>query len=230
MISAAFILGLLGSWHCVAMCGPIALIIPTAHGKNRIYSILLYHSGKIFAYMVIGSLVGMFAIFLESLKIQAIITIAIGIFIAILALVPFILKKVEQKGYVLFSSYFKLKAKIASSLKKDRLDYSFYIGFMNGFIPCGLVYVAALGALAQSNHLEAITFMLFFGLGTAPFMSLLIFFSDHLKKRFQKHGGLLRTMAIALVGVFMIWKGISNYNTQFEEEKVGDHFQICNTY
>jgi len=167
--------------------------------------------------MIIGLLAGSVAIFIESFKVQAIITIAVGGFIAIIALIPAILNRLEKKGYKLFNGYFQFKNRIAKYLKKDRLDYSFYIGILNGFIPCGLVYVAALGALAQSNHLEGMTFMLFFGLGTAPLMSVLLYFSDALKRRFQKYSTPLRVVAMSAVGVFMLWQGISKYSTVIEQ-------------
>lgn len=217
MIWAAFILGLLGSWHCLAMCGPIALIVPMAQGKNKVYSILLYHTGKIITYMLIGLLVGSLAIFIESFKVQAIITIAVGGFIALIALVPAILNRMEKKGYKLFNGYFQFKNRIAKYLKKDRLDYSFYIGVLNGFIPCGLVYVAALGALAQTSYLEGMVFMLFFGLGTAPLMSVLLYFSDALKQRFKKYSTSLRVVAMSSVGVFMLWQGVSQYSKVIQE-------------
>lgn len=227
MIGAAFILGLLGSWHCVGMCGPIAMIVPGAQGKNRIYSILLYHSGKTLSYVLIGSLFGLFGVFLSSLKVQSVTTIIVGIIMILLAFLPVILSRLEKGGFKLFSSYFQLKSKLTKMLEKDKLEFSFYIGILNGFIPCGLVYTAAIAALAQSSAAEGALFMLAFGLGTAPFLSLIIFASDFIKNKMRSRASIYRTLAFCLVGGFMLWKGLNAYQIEIDSAKQGDHFQIC---
>ena len=227
MLWAAFTLGLAGSWHCVGMCGPIAMVVPGAKGKNRIYAILLYHSGKILSYALIGSLFGLFGLFLGSLKIQSVVTISVGILMVLIAFLPVILNRLEQKGFVLFSSYFRFKQKLSRLLDKDKVEFAFYIGLLNGFIPCGMVYMAALAALTQASVTDSILFMVLFGLGTAPFISLLIFFANYLRSKIQKRAVMLRTAVLFLVGLFMVWKGFNSYSLDLQSAKAGDHFQIC---
>lgn len=227
MIWSAFIIGLLGSWHCIGMCGPIALMIPGSKGKNRIFTILLYHGGKILTYVIIGTLIGIFSAFVTSFKIQAMITISVGILIAVLAFAPAILNHVERKGYQLFSPLIRIKNQLAKALNKQKLEYSFYIGFLNGFIPCGMVYVAALGSLAQPTVGEGMLFMAFFGLGTMPFMSLLIYASSLFQNRFRKIALPLRTVAFITVGCFMIYRGVADYHTALQPPKLGESFMIC---
>lgn len=227
MIFSAFILGLLGSWHCVAMCGPIALIVPGAKGKNRIFSILLYHGGKILAYVAIGTLIGVVSAFITSFKIQAIITIAVGVLMAILAFLPSLIRKIESKGLKFFNPVIRIKNQLTKSLDKNKLEYTFYIGFLNGFIPCGMVYFAAMGAMIQPSIFEGMLFMVFFGIGTMPFMSLLIFSSGFFKNKFQKYAVPLRTVAFCAVGLFMIWRGVSDLNTAIQQPRLGESFQTC---
>lgn len=227
MIWSAFILGLLGSWHCVGMCGPIALMIPGSKGKNRIFSILLYHGGKILAYITLGSLIGLVSVFITSFKIQAIITISAGLLIALFAFVPRILNSVERKGYQFFRPLLRVKNQLAKALNTTKIEYGFYIGFLNGFIPCGMVYVAALGSLAQPTLLEGMLFMAFFGIGTMPFMSLLVFASSYFQNRFRSIATPLRTFAFLTVGLFMVWRGVSDYNTALHAPKLGENFMIC---
>ena len=112
-------------------------------------------------------------------------------------------------------------------MEKDRLEYGFYIGFLNGFIPCGLVYIAALGAMVQGNLLDSSLYMVFFGLGTVPFLSAIIYASSYLKQKFSFQAQRLRTAAFLVVGAFMIWKGISNLQVEFEQPKEGENFEIC---
>jgi sulfite exporter TauE/SafE len=209
------------------MCGPIALMVPGAKGKNRIFAIILYHSGKILSYTLIGALFGLSTAFITSFKVQSIITISAGIVIGILAFTPSILNYLEKRGFTAFNSLINFKNKLASSLEKDRIEYGFYIGFFNGFIPCGLVYIAAIGAMAQNSMLEAALYMVFFGLGTMPFLSVIIFASSYLKKKFSAQAQKIRILAFLLVSIFMIWKGYSNLQVAIEQPKEGEEFMIC---
>ena len=227
MIWSAFILGLFGSWHCIGMCGPIALMIPGAKGKNRLFAILLYHGGKILAYVAIGSMLGLVTVFITSFKIQAIITISAGILIALLAFIPAILNYIERKGYHFFSPFIRIKNQLAKALNKNKIEYGFYIGFLNGFIPCGMVYLAAIGSLAQPSLVDGMIFMAFFGIGTMPFMSVLIFASSYFQDRFKKIAVPLRTIAFVAVGFFMIWRGVADYNTALHPPRLAEEFMIC---
>ena len=227
MLWTGFLLGLLGSWHCVGMCGPIALMIPGAKGKNRILVIALYHLGKILAYMSLGSVFGMIPAFINSFEIQAIISISLGTLMLVIAFLPIVLTRIEKKGLVLFNRVFSLKNKLTKSLNKNSIEYSFYIGFLNGFVPCGMVYFAALGAMSQPDFLSSLLFMLMFGLGTIPLMSIFLFVAGFFKTSFQKYALKFRMAAFILVGFFMIWKGATNINTKIAAPKEGEIFDIC---
>jgi len=227
MLLAAFFLGLAGSWHCLGMCGPIALMVPGARGKNRFVSGFLYHGGKILAYMLIGAIFGMVPAFIHSFKIQAIITLSVGATMLLMAFTPFLLNQIEKKGYSLFNNWFKLKNKIVNSLKKNRIEYSFYIGFLNGFIPCGMVYFAALGAMSQPSFISGIAFMFLFGLGTIPFMGLFILITGYFKTHFQKFALRFRTFAFILTGLFMIWKGITHLDKTIQPPLEAEKYYQC---
>ena len=209
------------------MCGPIALMVPGSKGKNRIYSILLYHGGKILAYLLIGLLFGILSVFVTSFKVQAIITIAVGVLMGLIAFLPAILNRVEKKGSEIFRPLVRIKNQMAKALNKNRLEYTFYIGFLNGFIPCGMVYLAALGAIAQVNILDSMLFMVFFGLGTMPFMSALIFASNFFKQKFSRLIVPMRTLAFCAVGLFMIYKGVASFQMEISEPKLGESFMVC---
>jgi sulfite exporter TauE/SafE len=227
MLFSAFILGLLGSWHCVAMCGPIALMIPGANGKNRVFTILLYHVGKIAAYVLIGLFIGSFGLFFQSLTVQAIISIAAGLVMVLLALTPFLLNRLEQKGFQLYKPLVQLKGKLLKSSSSDKREVSLYIGFLNGFIPCGMVYMAALGALVQPTISETMLFMVFFGLGTMPFMSALIFSTNLLKVKLKRYAAPMRTAALLFVAAFMLYKGSVNLHQEISAPKLGETFEVC---
>ena len=229
MLWSAFILGLLGSWHCVGMCGPIAMMVPGSKGKNRVVAAGLYHFGKIMSYALIGSLFGLFTAFITSLKVQSWITISAGIFIGILAFAPTLLNYVERKGFKIFNGLINFKNKISKALNKNKAEYGFYIGFFNGFMPCGLVYIAAIGAMVQPSVIESVGYMVLFGLGTIPFLSLAIFTSGFIKERLRLHSSKVRTVAFIAISIFMIWKGYNGLKIEIEQPQEGEDFQICRT-
>ena len=227
MLWTALILGFLGSSHCILMCGPIAMMVPGSNGKNKILAALLYNSGKILSYILIGVFFGLATAFITSFKIQSVITIAGGALITLLAFTPAILNLAEKRGFKFFNSFINFKNKLSQSIDKNRLEYGFYIGFLNGFIPCGLVYIAAIGAIVQPTILDTTLYMVFFGLGTLPMMSAVILTSSLLKNKFKLHSNKIKFAGFLLVGCFMIWKGVSNYNVDIEAPKEGETFQVC---
>lgn len=227
MIWSAFILGLLGSWHCVGMCGPIALMVPGAKGKNRWLAIALYHGGKILSYALIGALFGLFTAFVTSLKVQSIITISAGVLIGLTAFLPALLNYLEKRGYKAFNGLINFKHQLSQALNKERIEYGFYIGFLNGFIPCGLVYIAAVGAMVQPTFLESIAYMAVFGLGTVPFLGALIYASSYFKSKMGRYAPQIRMAAMVIVSAFMIYKGVNGLNVEMNQTAAGDDFQIC---
>ncbi len=227
MLLSAFILGLAGSIHCIGMCGPIALMIPTGKNNNKLISILFYSFGKLLTYLLIGSLFGLIVNSIKNFNFQAGLSIISGIILILFALLPKLLAKLEQKGYVLFSGILKFKSKLTKALDKNKLEFSFYIGFLNGFIPCAMVYSAAIAAFAQSSFIESVGFMLFFGLGTIPLMILFYFMAQGIKSKLMKYTKTFQTLALLGVGLFLIWRGYSHYNEAIPSLKEGAIFKLC---
>ena len=203
------------------------MMVPGSKGKNRVIAAGLYHIGKILSYALIGVLFGLFTAFITSYKIQSWITISAGIFIGILAFTPAILNYVEKKGFKAFNRIIRFKNKISKALDKNKAEYGFYIGFFNGFIPCGLVYIAAIGAMVQPTVIESVLYMVLFGIGTVPFLALTIFTSGFLKERFRLHSNKIRTAAFIGISIFMIWKGYSNLDVEKEPPQEGEAFEVC---
>jgi uncharacterized protein len=230
MIWAGFLIGFLGSWHCIAMCGPIALMLPGARGKNRLLVLALYHGGKTLAYMTLGGLFGLLPAFVHSFDIQAIVTLTAGLLMLLLALIPFLLGWVEKRGFLVFNRLFHFRGRLISALDKNAPESSFYIGYLNGFVPCGMVYIAALGAMSQSHFTGSILFMLFFGLGTLPVMSIFILLTGYFKTGLQKYARPLRTAAFIIAGVVMTWRGTTNLNREIPQAKIGETFLVCEVY
>lgn len=210
MFISAFILGLLGSLHCVGMCGPIAFMLPVdrSNSVKKISQISVYHIGRLLAYGLIGLVFGILGKSFYLFGVQQQLSIAIGIIMIILVLIPY--KSISK--YNLSKPIHKIIAKVKSSLgnalKKKTADTFITIGFLNGFLPCGLVYMAVFGAIATGGYLEGSMYMVLFGLGTIPLMTSAIylgkFLNQSIKQRIQK----AIPVFVVLIGVLFILRGL----------------------
>lgn len=226
MIGAGLILGLASSFHCVGMCGPISLLIPV--GKNKIaLSLFLYHFGKLIAYGLIGVFFGLLVTGIQTFKMQAVFSIISGFILLFFAFIPPVLNFIEKRGYVFFNRFLQFKSKLTRALDKNKQEYSFYIGFLNGFLPCAMVYGAAIVALSQTGFLNSVFFMFLFGLGTIPLMVLFYYTAHFTQFKFAKYASIIRNFVFLLVGILLIYRGISMMNQEIPTIKIGENFTIC---
>lgn len=173
MLYTALLFGLLSSLHCVGMCGPIALMLPVGNTKGiaKYSRIALYHLGRLSAYASIGLLFGLVGRGLFLAGVQQRLSIVLGVAMILVSLIS----EKSLGKYALSKPIFRLLSKLKSALGeqfKSRSLHSFFtIGFLNGFLPCGMVYVALFGAIAMQTAALGSLYMLVFGLGTLPLMS-----------------------------------------------------------
>ena len=167
MLITALILGFAGSLHCVAMCGPIALALPS--GRNDISNKLLYNLGRITTYAMLGTVMGTIGAGIQFAGLQQGLSIGLGVLMIIFLLFTSNRFQVMSLPF-LDKPFFKLKQKLAVLLKSSSPSSLYNIGLLNGFLPCGMVYLALSGAMATGDVLQGIGFMVLFGLGTFPAM------------------------------------------------------------
>lgn len=200
--------------HCVGMCGGIALALNNKLSKtnqNFILSNLLYNLGRLSSYCLIGAMCGGIGITLSMTPfLKSSVLIVIGILVATMALLflfapkvlAFLEFNVQKNG--IFMRLFQ-KSLLSSSYK------SFYfLGVLNGFIPCGIVYYFALIALASEGIAKGALVMFFFGICTfVPmlFIGLLSGFSLKIKT-YQKQIHIVSICLMFLFGLYTLYKGI----------------------
>ncbi|MBO0342498.1 MAG: sulfite exporter TauE/SafE family protein [Bacteroidota bacterium] len=210
MLTSALVLGLLGSLHCLGMCGPIAFMLPLDQNNNvkKTLQLSIYHIGRLLAYGVIGILFGLLGKGLSLFGIQQKLSIGIGVLMIVLVLIPAKYMNGHKLLSPIYSIIGKVKSKLGAELKKKTPDTFLTIGFLNGFLPCGLVYMALLGAIAMGSPLEGGLYMMIFGLGTVPLMSLVVYsrgmFSTSVKSRIQK----LIPVFVVIIGILFIVRGL----------------------
>ncbi|MGZ3862163.1 MAG: sulfite exporter TauE/SafE family protein [Bacteroidia bacterium] len=167
-LAAAFIAGFLGSFHCVGMCGPIALSLPVNHFApfKRNLGILLYNSGRIFTYTLLGILFGLLGRSFSIIGLQRWVSVSVGIIL----LLSLFVTKLSFTIPALSTGVNKLKTALSGLFSKRGLRFLFGIGLLNGLLPCGLVYLGIAGAVASQGISEGALFMFAFGVGTLPVM------------------------------------------------------------
>ncbi len=168
----AITLGFLGSFHCVGMCGPIALVLPLNRNSvfSKIAGALLYNIGRVFTYILFGGLFGLIGQSLVIAGYQQVLSITLGVAILVMVLLPTSVVTKFKLTAIIYSYVGKLKQQLGLLFHKNSFSSLFFIGTLNGLLPCGLVYLGIAGAIASGSSLDGSIFMALFGLGTIPAM------------------------------------------------------------
>lgn len=210
MIWSGFALGLLMSFHCVGMCGPIAMMLPVDRSSKSkaLFQTLIYHLGRTFAYALLGLLFGWFGKGLYLAGFQQRLTILVGLFMIITAVLSFTNSGIDFLAKPMHILLSKVKRNMGLMLKKQHSKTLFFIGFFNGFLPCGLVYTAIFGALAMGSVEEGGLYMILFGIGTMPLMTVAVFLGNFLKQKQLKFFRKAFPIFVFTVGLLFVLRGL----------------------
>ncbi|MBX3163493.1 MAG: sulfite exporter TauE/SafE family protein [Bacteroidetes bacterium] len=221
---AAISLGFLGSFHCVGMCGPIALALPV-HQKTqseKILAILTYNFGRIITYTLFGVLFGILGQSVALFGYQQWLSVSVGVIILIALIFPkvFSSSKFSSKTFGLLN---KLKSKLAAQFSKHGIRSFFSIGLLNGLLPCGMVYIAIAGAVATGDVYKSALFMAVFGAGTLPMMFAITYSQNLISVKVRN---VLRKSVPIMVGIMAVLLilrganlGINYISPKLSEEK-----------
>jgi len=199
---AAFLLGLAGSLHCAGMCGPIALAIPVQDRGRFFLARLAYNGGRILSYAILGGIFGLLGASLTIAGLQRSLSLGAGIALIVMLIL-------SRRTSVLFApAIASLKSLFAKCLKHQSLSAVTALGMLNGFLPCGLSYAAATGAVATGSWLRAVEFMTVFGLGTVPMMVAIGLVGQRVqwKLRFKFAGWV--PVALVLLALLLVLRGL----------------------
>ncbi|HAB52515.1 MAG: hypothetical protein A2315_06600 [Ignavibacteria bacterium RIFOXYB2_FULL_35_12] len=204
-------LGFLGSLHCIGMCGPIALALPTqSKSKLSLYSgRLLYNLGRVVTYSVMGLIIGLIGHRINLGGYQQILSIALGAIILIIILLPSRIKNLFSSLSIVRVITKVLQSSIGLLFRKGSQISLFAIGVLNGFLPCGFVYVALAGAVALGSVERSILFMALFGLGTIPAMFSASIVTNLFGQNFRKKVNHAIPVFAAVLAVIFILRGLN---------------------
>ncbi|HXJ97736.1 MAG TPA: sulfite exporter TauE/SafE family protein [Gelidibacter sp.] len=210
MLWSAIIFGLLGSFHCVGMCGPIAFMLPVdrSNTSRKLIQIFTYHFGRLVAYSMIGLVFGVVGKGLYIFGLQQQLSITMGILMIAVVLIPTKIFNKYNFSKPIYKIISKVKSSLGQALKKKTPDTFLTIGFLNGFLPCGLVYMAVFASLAMGSAFKSSLYMVLFGIGTIPLMTTAIYLGKFLnatvKQRIQK----AIPIFVIIIGLLFILRGM----------------------
>lgn len=210
MLASAFILGLLGSFHCVGMCGPIAFVLPVDRNNSvkKVGQIALYHLGRLIAYSLLGLFFGVIGKGFLLFGIQQQLSIVIGVLMIIIVILPHKTLNKFSLSKPIYHIISKLKSKLGQQFKRRTPDTFFTIGFLNGFLPCGLVYMAVFGSIAFGGSFKGAIYMMLFGLGTIPLMTTAIYLSKFLNTTIKQKIQRAIPVFLVIIGMLFILRGM----------------------
>lgn len=209
MFWTALFLGFVGSLHCVVMCGPIALALSGQQSLSKfLISRLLYNSGRVFTYALLGLLFGLLGELISFGGYQQAFSVGMGLFMIIIALAA----SYSMRGKI-YSPMYKLtqglKHLFSKWLHTTKLSGTFLLGVLNGLLPCGLVYAAVAGALTTVSFFEGAMYMIVFGMGTFPAMLFMALSGRALKGFSFPALNKISTIFIFTLGCLLIVRGLN---------------------
>lgn len=229
-----FIVGVTTSFHCVSMCGGIALS-QVIGDNNNVKRNISYNLGRVISYTLLGGIVGLIGsgITLNN-GFFSVVPIILGLFMVIMGL--------NNAGLISFAGFgFMEKINVKLSKLRNKLGDDkgpFVLGLVNGLMPCGPLQLMQIYALSTGSFVDGAIAMFAFSLGTVPLMLGLGMFITKLsissKKLVFRMGGYL----VILLGVSMMLNGLSTFgintsfgkvNNDYAQVVIEDGYQVVNT-
>jgi hypothetical protein len=192
------------------MCGPIALMLPVdrSNQAKKVTQIISYHLGRLTAYGTIGLLFGILGKGFYLAGMQQNLSLFIGVAMIMVLLIPEKIVAQYNLSKPVFKLISKVKSALGSQFKKKSYKSLFTIGLLNGFLPCGMVYVALFGAVAMQSALFGTYYMLLFGLGTVPMMSSVVYLNSLMTISFRNRIQKIIPYVGVVIGILFILRGL----------------------
>jgi sulfite exporter TauE/SafE len=208
--AGALLLGAVSSFHCVGMCGPLVLSLPVSQlpPNQRFAGLWLYHGGRIITYALIGLLLGLVGRRISLAGWQQGFSILLGI----LLVLYFVFTRISKPLIVppLFRPLQKnVLASISRFIQQPTLPAMWRMGMANGLLPCGMVYVAATGAIASGSISGGMLFMICFGLATIPALYLLSLLGTFFTVPIRQNMRRVLAFGTFVVGILLILRGLN---------------------
>ena len=210
LLFTGFLFGLFGSVHCIGMCGPIAVALPGSREFMNSYvsGRLLYNIGRTITYTLMGAILGLLGLGVGLAGYQQLLSVLTGAGIILGTLITW------NRAWIPTGSLFTDLAGWFERLMRPLMRTNsslgmLFIGVLNGFLPCGLVYVALAAALAMGSIFGGMSYMALFGLGTLPVMFMMTMSPGFLSRQWHHRLQKAIPWLAVLVGILLILRGLS---------------------
>jgi len=187
------------------MCGPLAMAVPVKNSswQAQLIASFQYITGKTFTYALLGIIIGFIGVSARLIEGMQFLSIVSGLLIILFAwnhLFSFSFGKGIQQKFLGFSS------KALSKLFKSQLPFkAFFFGTINGFLPCGLVYIALINSILAGDWLSTSLSMVFFGIGTAP----VLIATKLLGSKIKFNSNRFMPYIITILGLLIVLRGLN---------------------
>jgi sulfite exporter TauE/SafE len=207
----ALLTGLVGSLHCIGMCGPIAIALPLQK-HNWFWKTtggILYNLGRALTYGILGLIFGIFGKGLAMAGFQQWASITIGIIMIVGAIAPIVFNRLLNFEKLIYGQVGGLISRLRKLFTNQSMYALFLIGFLNGLLPCGLVYAALSGALLSGGLVNGAIYMIVFGLGTLPVMLGVNLAGNFISIGFRNKLKKIVPVFLILLGALFILRGMN---------------------
>ncbi|MCE6992609.1 sulfite exporter TauE/SafE family protein [Dyadobacter sp. CY323] len=204
----ALTMGLLSSFHCIGMCGPIALALPVQRGSrwHQFAGLLTYNAGRAVSYAGLGAIVGIFGSSIALLGYLKYVSVLAGIL-----MLGFVLWPAAFTPYLHPPKFFQravgqIKRNMSALLQSRKMHGWFFLGMLNGLLPCGLVYLALTSSIATGSISGSAFYMFIFGAGTLPAMMAVGFFKNWITPAIRTKLHQITPVFIACAGIWLLYR------------------------
>jgi sulfite exporter TauE/SafE len=212
----AFMTGILGSGHCIGMCGALVsgFFLRASQVRTGPAAYAAYHGARIGVYSLVGALAALLGVALVSTgmlgKLQGLLQILAGLIVILLGLE--LLGLLRTRLAVGFAPARWLRGMFTRAASAGTVGGSALGGMVNGMMPCALTLSVAVKATTAPSVAEGALLMLTFGLGTLPSMLLVTVLFSRLGTRAR--GYLLKGAAavVIVMGLATLYQGIAYFN------------------
>lgn len=204
-------MGLVGSFHCVGMCGPIAVALPINNKSwlSRLLGTLSYNLGRAITYALLGAFFGLLGEGIQLGGFQRWVSISMGVIMILSVLFPVLFRNTKFLNKYIYGYVSRLKSLLGPLLNSRSTGSLFMIGLLNGLLPCGLVYVALAAAIATGSVTSGALFMFIFGIGTAPLLAVVTLLGNVISSSLKSRINKLIPMVIIIIGTIFILRGLN---------------------
>lgn len=210
LLIAGLVLGITSNFHCLGMCGPIAMAIPVNRKSTwtTLSGILQYNAGRILTYALLGAVVGSIGITVETLGFLQWVSIIAGIFMIIFAWRKWF-SRIFSGHFPTFGIQGFVSKSLGNVLAMQTPFKLTLLGMINGLLPCGMVYIGLMNALLAGNPLSSAYAMIAFGVGTIPAMFAVGFAANRISRSVRQKINKVVPFLLTFIGVLIVLRGMN---------------------